>query len=175
MKQGLSERQKSLEKFPVYKKWEELVNSPPKSPPWGRWNHQYRAFKFAQNYLSNVQDNHRKAALIRMPTGTGKTGIMGLIANYYPVEKSILIVVPSHYLTLQIADVLNYKYWLMLGKKPDKIKPAHTFLPSNLEEMLQKLKGESVVLICTNQTLAFLYKSLKAKRLGVTTSKNTLI
>ena len=159
MTDGLDEKKKLLGKLLEVKKWEDLVNYSDKEIPWGRWNHQHNGFLFSLEYLSLQKAEIPKAALIRMPTGSGKTGIMALIANYYETQKHILIVAPPHFLTEQIRDALNYDFWITLNKIPNKpIKQAETFLPTDLFQVLKRQDGKPSVLICTTQTLSMLYK-----------------
>jgi superfamily II DNA or RNA helicase len=143
--------------LPEERDWTRLIPASDSEKAWGKWYYQYKAYKFAEQYLmiERKPDEERKAALIRMPTGSGKTGIMALIANYQLASSSLLIVVPSEYLTAQICDSLNYSFWINLRKQPPHgPKRAVSFVPSTLEEKLQN--EEPKVFVCTTQTLAMI-------------------
>ena len=62
------------------------------SPP--LWEHQKKAVNFISRYFRNPE-NIKFAAMIRMPTATGKTGIMAIVSNFFPRIKNILIVAPA--------------------------------------------------------------------------------
>ena len=130
-------------------------------PDWGRWAAQYEAIKFVRDYLRKDREFHKKAALVRMPTGSGKTGVMAVAANYFKEHyehKSCLIVVPSTYLTGQIARAINKDYWATIEKRPNKPVPAIVFLPSTINDLLEKCTGPTAF-ICTQKALSDIYNS----------------
>ncbi|MEM6484183.1 MAG: DEAD/DEAH box helicase family protein [Pseudomonadota bacterium] len=151
--------------------------------PWGRWTHQHDAFEFLLKYLDEVTVNGNgngsetanrspKSALIRMPTGTGKTGIMGLAAGYIgsPIdEKVLLVVVPSRALRLQVKEALEWRYWSVVDRRPGRWRPVEGFTPSTLKTALEKSHDDwpgdpmPPVLVCTTTTIAML--SGDAKRI----------
>jgi superfamily II DNA or RNA helicase len=139
--------------------WRQLGEMTPGAQPWGRWHHQYEACSFIEDYLIFIKstENNPKAGLVRMPTGTGKTGVMAIVANYIELDSSILIVVPSEFLTDQVEISLNLGYWITIGKRPPYTpKKAITFVPTTLREELAKNKTPTVF-ICTTQTLSMIY------------------
>ncbi len=147
-----------VSRLPGVADWRRLATPSTGDRPWGRWHHQYEAYEFATRYLSLSKQwgDQLRAALVRMPAGSGKTGIMGLIANYCLADSSVLIVVPSEFLTSQVCDDLNIKYWTAVGKKPPKgPKKAVSFVPSILGEILDG-PFDPTVLVCTTQTLSMI-------------------
>lgn len=152
--------EKALDDLKRVSSWKKLVASPKGGPPWGNWNHQYEAYRFAREYLEYKKVDRSKAALIRMPTGTGKTGVMALIANYSSGTGHILIVVPSHFLISQIIDGLNWNFWFRIGCRPDHaIRPAMAISRGELNSILNKDPKEPSVLVCTHYTLTRLFRS----------------
>lgn len=146
--------------LPVEQKWEKLCSNVKGKPKWGRWNVQYNAAHFSSLYLAANTIQHEKAALIRMPTGTGKTGVMAIIVNYIIAGKSCLLVVPSTYLTSQIKRCLNKDFWEKIGKRPKEPIPAIVFLPSDLSQHLSN-QANSTIFICTQKALADVYTIYK--------------
>jgi len=76
------------------------------------WYHQIRALENVEDYLDQGPDG---AALIRMPTGTGKTGIMGVVSQFLS-RGSVLIVVPWAHLRNQICAEVGEDF----GAKSEK-------------------------------------------------------
>jgi superfamily II DNA or RNA helicase len=129
------------------------------SPPWGNWHDQYNACCFVEKYLSSNKRSgvHQNAGLVRMPTGTGKTGIMAVAANFILDKENILIVAPSQYLTVQIQRALEFGFWMRLGKRPHQgPKQAKIFVPSTLKKHLDAT-AKPTIFICTTQCLQDIY------------------
>lgn len=163
--------------LPVEHDWRRLVPRSGKRV-WGRWTHQYDAFNFVLRYLklprSDGQSQRPRAALIRMPTGTGKTGIMALIAGYADVEwkestdASILIVVPSTTLRRQVAEAIRLRFWsTIVRRRPHRWRPVYEFVPSDLADAMKPAAdwpGGDLppVLVCTTTALAMLSGDIEA-------------
>lgn len=146
-------RTEEVAKLPAISDWSKLIKE--------EWNHQTDAVSFLANYLNKRKENHERAALVRMPTGSGKTGIMGVLANFFsPKIKNVLIVAPSEFLTGQICEALNSDFWLRVGRRPrDGPKRCHTILPSTLQRILAERNRRSEVYVCTTQTLYMLHSN----------------
>ena len=120
------------------------------------WPHQRDAVTFAERYLAGwKKDPKLRAALVRMPTGTGKTAIMAVIANYFPAVKRALIVAPADALTDQICRHLNRKFWLHVHGRPAKTRRAESFVPSTLQSFLDDPTVS--ILVCTTTALQMLH------------------
>lgn len=149
----------------------ELVARLPETPRWSRlirpdWVHQKVAVGFLGRYLSMGKENREHAALARMPTGSGKTGIMAILSNYFSKLDihNVVIVAPSEFLTRQICDALNQDFWRAVGgRPPNGPKPSVTIVPSTLQEKLSELHGKEAVYVCTTQTLSMLHANLARK------------
>lgn len=141
----------------------------PEIPRWSRliseqWSHQKDAIKLLGRYLAMGEVCRKHAALIRMPTGTGKTGIMAVLANYFSRLNidNVVIIAPSEFLTEQISNALNCDFWLAVKGRPEKgSKPCVKFLPSTLEKTLAVLKGNPAVYVCTSQALDMLHRNFR--------------
>lgn len=139
-----------LDKLPEEGNWKNLIQ--------GKWTHQADAVGFVLHYLANALRQSRNAAIVRMPTGTGKTGIMAIVANYAPKVTGVLIVAPSEFLTGQIQRKLADEFWQVAKMKPPgNPKPVFKFVPTNLSKCLSDASGASAVYVCTQQTLSQLY------------------
>jgi superfamily II DNA or RNA helicase len=81
-------------------------------PKKGLWLPQRRAIAFAHGYLSARR--HRgpdEAALIKMPTGTGKTGVIAALACGSPLIRKTLVLTPRAGLVHQMKLDLTFRFW----------------------------------------------------------------
>jgi superfamily II DNA or RNA helicase len=124
------------------------------------WPHQKSAVQMVRDYqLATVQGS----ALVRMPTGTGKSGVITVLCRCFSDTESVLVVVPWIALREQLADDISFKFFvdrlkLDPGQWP---KEVEKFRPSTLADILQRRAKKPVVLLCTIQTLQMVYKSKK--------------
>jgi hypothetical protein len=82
------------------------------------WLPQRRAVAFAQAYLcaQNLKKNgESEAALIKMPTGTGKTAVIAVLACVSPSIRKTLIITPRVALVRQMRFDLAYRFWMKLN------------------------------------------------------------
>lgn len=79
---------------------------------------QKKAIEVLEGYIKSTSE---KQAMINMPTGTGKTGIMAILSLQF--SDNILIVVPNSVLPNQIKREINKKFWDKIGvTKPSSLK-----------------------------------------------------
>ncbi|HEK0800267.1 TPA: DEAD/DEAH box helicase family protein [Proteus mirabilis] len=82
-------------------------------PEKGLWLPQRRAVAFAHAYLAawdiGVADG--QAALVKMPTGTGKSAVIATLACVSPRVKKILILTPCEGLVSQMRFDLSFRFW----------------------------------------------------------------
>ena len=113
---------------------------------------QLGAIEMIEEYLKRpVLD---RSALVQMPMGTGKTGVMALCVTQFPQYRKVLIVAPAEYLTQQIEHAITRKFWVDAGLPRPKNLDALRFTPSSLE---QQLLSQTDVFICTIQSLQQLH------------------
>jgi Type III restriction enzyme, res subunit len=139
------------------------------------WEHQRRAIETAVAYL--IADPHlperatlREAALLKLPTGTGKSGIVAVLSRCLPQVKRTLVLTPRHSLVAQMKDDVRFRFWGHLGYDVThgatytadaatagaELCAAYveTLLPSNSEMILAHLPvSERGVLVGTYQAL----------------------
>lgn len=84
------------------------------------WEHQRGAIETAAAYL--IADPHlperqslREAALLKLPTGTGKSGIVAVLSRCLPQVKRTLILTPRQTLVAQMKDDVRFRFWKHLG------------------------------------------------------------
>lgn len=87
--------------------------------------------------------NKAKAAMVTMPTGSGKTAVL-MMTPYILQAKRILVITPSKMVRSQITDDFKDLSTLCKAgvfkstmKKPDVTELEHTYSPDNFEEILK--------------------------------------
>ena len=102
----------AIRKLDRFNFWRESKNAEYR-PEQGLWRPQRRAVAFAHAYLCAWQQEEgvREAALIKMPTGTGKTAVVAVLACASPLLRKILIVTPRAALVHQMKLDLAYRFW----------------------------------------------------------------
>ena len=108
----------------------------------------------------DINKTSLEPAIVNMPTGTGKTGVIaGLI--FKSVFKRTLIIVPSDALRTQLADDLvdidKYKSWGILPKDGLKAKVAK-LEPGNLKDLDIDEVNNFIIVVATPQILESLDK-----------------
>ena len=86
-------------------------------PADGLWAPQRRAIALSLAYLSSQRqtkpppDSMRESALIKMPTGSGKTGVIATLACCAPKVKRAIILTPRTALVEQMMKDLSWRFW----------------------------------------------------------------
>lgn len=119
------------------------------------WPNQQKAVELAGDYLDAKKDQQ---AMIRMPTGTGKTVVIATLAQLLEDYKRVLIVAPWEHLVEQLEREISVKLWTKLDEASSlNTRPTKVFTPARLRAALKNV-GQAGVLVCTNQTLQSLRK-----------------
>ncbi len=116
------------------------------------WDHQKDALREIVKYLKSTSE---KAFLVKMPTGTGKTGVFACLTRIIYPEKNYVIITPSTALKFQIIDELHKGFWEKIKKPleslPDQI--IESLLPSDAETTIKQIENKKFILVTTIQTL----------------------
>lgn len=116
--------------------------------------YQIEALKVCQGYIRSKSKGN---CLIKLPTGTGKTGIIAMIVNQY--DEGVLIIVPNASLPLQTHDEITVSFWNNIGLKPEVVKEAMIIDNKNLKKLD---KDKKLNYIITIQTLLSIYENDKS-------------
>lgn len=147
------------------------------------WEHQQAAIATVVAYLHGdkripERPEHTEAALLKLPTGTGKSGIIAVLARCLPEVRRILVLTPRTALTEQLMADIRYRFWSHLGYDVDgsalftaeadiigttlENVYVEQFLPKNVGMMVQHL-GDQVtdraILVGTHQALGDIRKT----------------
>lgn len=119
------------------------------------WINQRRALTCIDGYLAAKSD---RQAMVRMPTGTGKTAVIATLAQLLTDKPRCLVVAPWENLVKQLQRELAARFWTKVDEdKSFTPKPCKVFTPSSFIET-RKDVADAGILLCTNQTLQALRK-----------------
>jgi len=127
------------------------------------WRHQHKAIKLAQKYLqASFGQNTDQSALIRMPTGTGKSGIIAILSHLLYTSQTPLIVAPSTALRDQLDGKIESDFWEVADEYGEVDTPVktQTFTPSSLDDAVEA-SNEGAAILCTAQTLEMLHRPVR--------------
>ncbi|RPJ76218.1 MAG: DEAD/DEAH box helicase, partial [Alphaproteobacteria bacterium] len=113
------------------------------------WQHQVEALDFAINHLNTLTS----PCLIRMPTGTGKTGVIACLTKIANSGSS-LILTPWAHLRDQMMEDIEREFW----KKVKIISKEHevvSLFPSTASEILKS--PDPMIIVSTFTTLTDLH------------------
>ena len=113
------------------------------------WPNQRDALRRCTQYL----EAPKRSALVQMPTGTGKTGVIAVLSRTESENGAVLVVSPSKGLAAQLRIDSREAFWAKIGA-PDRWRPSYvmTLLPKNSDEnaqLINKVSGVGVVLVGT--------------------------
>lgn len=147
------------------------------------WEHQQAAIATVVAYLNGdkaipERPKHQEAALLKLPTGTGKSGIVAVLARCLPKVRCVLVLTPRTALTEQLIADVRHRFWGHMGFETDDTALftgdaevmgralddvyVEQFLPRNVRQMLDNLGGDEVdraILVGTHQALSSIRKS----------------
>jgi superfamily II DNA or RNA helicase len=150
------------------------------------WEHQRQAIGTIVAYLSAdphlpERPNLREAALLKLPTGTGKSGIVAVLARCVSEVNHTLVLTPRESLVEQMSDDVRFRFWEHLGYAvqegstftadasamgtdlPDVY--VETLLPSRSDRILQHVPAAAKsVLVGTYQALDLIRRRARDKR-----------
>lgn len=109
------------------------------------WQHQAKALDFVISHLNK----HDSACLVRMPTGTGKTGVIACLVKLSNSSSS-LVLTPWRNLRQQMIDDLQKGFWEKVKITPSQL-PVVSMFPSTAKSILNQ--KEPQVIVATFATL----------------------
>lgn len=119
------------------------------------WPNQQKAVELAGDYLDAKKDQQ---AMIRMPTGTGKTVVIATLAQLLEDYQRVLVVAPWENLVRQLEREISARLWMKVDEAASlNVRPTKVFTPAILKTAL-KYVGQAGILVCTNNTLQSLRK-----------------
>lgn len=147
------------------------------------WEHQRAAIGTVVAYLNGdktipERPDHTEAALLKLPTGTGKSGIVAVLARCLPNVRRVLVLTPRKALTEQLIADIRYRFWQHMGYETDDTALftgdaaalgraledvyVEQLLPSSVHQIRGRLGSEDVdraILVGTHQALGAIRKA----------------
>jgi len=117
------------------------------------WRHQREALAFLIGHLRGSND----PCLLRMPTGTGKTGVVAC-ASLISASGRTLVLTPWANLRDQMISALTKGFWESIGLEPPPYKIVE-LMPSSAKDVLKS--GETKVIVSTFTALTELRRDDK--------------
>lgn len=146
------------------------------------WEHQQAAIATVLAYLNGEKaiperPEQKEAALLKLPTGTGKSGIVAVLARCLPDVRRALVLTPRTALTEQLMADIRYRFWKHMGFEHEgtalftaeaemfgsalESVYVQQFLPKNVDMIVQHLieaEGDRAILVGTHQALGDIRK-----------------
>ena len=104
-----------------------------------------------------IKSDSKKDCLIKLPTGTGKTGVMAVVANK-ECNGNILIIVPNGILPYQTKEEIKTLFWDKINYKPNEVKRIEIF-KGKFETEFTKDNVKGCILIITIQKLLYIHQN----------------
>lgn len=124
----------------------------------GLWPHQLDAVVRCEKYF---RSDSQKGCLVHMPTGTGKTGVMAVLATRRAVDRPVLVVCPSAALVAQLQYEFRSEFWDKIAAaeewRPDLVLQALPGAIDKLADTLDKARGKRVIIVATIQAVQQIY------------------
>lgn len=116
------------------------------------WQHQKDSITEILNYFEKYTG---KAFLVKMPTGTGKTGVFACLSRIAKPDLNYLIITPSSALKKQIINELKEGFWNKIGhdKNTLPIQEIHDLLPTTATKTIAEVAGKKYIIVTTIQAL----------------------
>ena len=134
--------------------YEEILNSEK------LWQHQKDCIKSCVLYLNNFNIKSPTASLNRLPTGSGKSGIISILARTLEGYSNVLVLTPSITLRDQLFEDINSVFFesVLEIDNTNFAKKCIEFFLSTIESLLINKKKNDIVWIGTIQSLYEIYK-----------------
>ena len=107
------------------------------------WPHQLAALDLITRFIAARHGRAGKAALVRMPTGTGKSGVIA-VASQYLAQGDILVLTPWDALVDQLTRDIRTRFWDRIGAESPTGKPVERIFPSTAERVLAATDGPGI-------------------------------
>jgi superfamily II DNA or RNA helicase len=121
------------------------------------WPHQTEALELVEAFIDARGRQPGKSALIRMPTGTGKSGVIAVAAHRLVETGDVLVLTPWDALVKQLTRDIRDRFWKRIGSEPPTDKQVQRIYPSTAERLLGATR-EPAIYTATIAALQQMYK-----------------
>lgn len=125
------------------------------------WQNQKDAIRRCLKYLSAPD----RSALVQMPTGSGKTGIIAVLSALQSKKAPVAVVSPSRPLVDQLVADIRQNFWEHIAAANWSPVRVLTVLPSESAKLVEQLREDhsGVVLVGTFQAFAQIRREHRAE------------
>jgi hypothetical protein len=126
----------------------------PKIADFSLWNHQILAVEMAQSYVrAYAKKLTTGAALVHLPTGSGKSGVIAILSRVVPGIGDVLVLTPRIALRDQLHRDLSARFFTRLGASPPPASlPKTVHLLADEPADLATLPASPCVFVATLQS-----------------------
>jgi hypothetical protein len=114
------------------------------------WKQQKTAVQMIEKYIrAKKKEEKPKAALLQIPSGAGKTGVIAVSSICLPEAKVVLILVPRADLITPVINEIQKEFWDNIGIKESPLKDVKRFQPPKVQKCIHRILDASAVLVST--------------------------
>lgn len=103
------------------------------------WQNQKEAIALGAAYVCfSQQTSEREAALIKMPTGSGKSGVIAVLTRCLPKVRRTLVLTPREALVQQMQADIRHRFWVNMGcsEQGDRVWSDSSVEPASIQILL---------------------------------------
>ncbi|AYF97182.1 DEAD/DEAH box helicase [Protaetiibacter intestinalis] len=105
------------------------------------WRHQQDAALSVESFLTNP---HSPSFVVSMPTGSGKSGVIAVVAQAIATKADVLLLTPWAALVSQLQDDVAERFWRHSGFEVTGMLRPVRISPSNVERHLESAEGPTI-------------------------------
>ena len=102
------------------------------------WPHQLKALTVVSRFIRARGVGTGPSALVQMPTGTGKSGVIAVVAQRLVTDRDVLVLSPWDALVGQLTRDVRERFWRHMGVEPPTTKQIIRLLPSTALKALTR-------------------------------------
>jgi hypothetical protein len=122
------------------------------------WPHQTAAVEMVRQFLAAQRGRKGPSALVRMPTGTGKSGVIAVAAQHLVQRGDVLLLTPWDALVRQLQADVATRFWERIGAPIPLGKDLARIYPSTVQEELAD-RNEGTIWLATIATLQTIHQT----------------
>jgi superfamily II DNA or RNA helicase len=108
------------------------------------WPHQVEALALTAGFIEARAGGAGKSGLIRMPTGTGKSGVIAVAAHHLVERGDVLVLAPWDALVDQLTRDIRERFWRRVGSEPPHGKAVRRIYPSTAASAFAEQDGSAI-------------------------------
>jgi superfamily II DNA or RNA helicase len=108
------------------------------------WPHQLEALELIEAFIRARRRAAGGSALIRMPTGTGKSGVIAVTAHTLTGRGHVLVLAPWDALVDQLARDIRERFWARIGVDAPSAREVYRVLPSSADATFDGARKPSI-------------------------------